>query len=48
MLIDYIIYNRLLSQVSMYTNWIHEIIESIPIIGLSDFNQQPNKDNIVV
>ncbi|TGZ55686.1 hypothetical protein DBV15_01391 [Temnothorax longispinosus] len=36
------------TKVSMYTNWIHEIIESIPIIGLSDLNQQPNRDNIVV
>ncbi|XP_011872939.1 PREDICTED: low-density lipoprotein receptor-related protein 1B-like isoform X1 [Vollenhovia emeryi] len=36
------------TKVSMYTNWIHEVIESIPIIGISDFNRQPNRDNIVV
>ncbi|KYN08346.1 Limulus clotting factor C, partial [Cyphomyrmex costatus] len=36
------------TKVSMYVNWIHEIIESIPTIGLPDFDQQPNRDNIIV
>jgi len=32
----------------MYVNWIHKIIESMPTIGLPDFDQHPNRDNIVV
>ncbi|XP_070522387.1 modular serine protease-like [Cardiocondyla obscurior] len=36
------------TKVSVYANWIHEIIENIPVIGLSDFSEQPNRDNIII
>jgi len=38
----------MLLQVSMYTNWINEVIESIPTIGLPNFDRQPNRDDIIV
>ncbi|XP_036143216.1 modular serine protease [Monomorium pharaonis] len=36
------------TKVAMYTNWIYEVIESIPAIGLLDFDRQPNRDDIII
>ncbi|KAI4480244.1 hypothetical protein M0804_010242 [Polistes exclamans] len=36
------------TKVSLYGDWIRNIIDKIPIMGSPDINRQPNKDDIII
>lgn len=32
----------------MYIDWINKIVDSVPVIGPTDLDRQPNSDDIIV